>query len=127
MKRYAWLNLVCLIAGCSTNQQESSDGLPGVYTTYYTDEYSERFDTLLIKPVSIRRSDAFTIEKLSVAKKVLDGRVLPNQKRVKHWDGIYDHQSGSILLEPGKLLYYNREGEQVLIGKQRFQKIKSLP
>ena len=116
-----------MVFGCKADQQESSDGLPGIYTTYYTDEFSERYDTLLIEPVSIKRSDAYTIEKTSIAKKVLDGSILPSQKRVKHWDGIYDHQSGSILLEPGKHLYYDKEGQQILIGKQRFLKIKSWP
>ena len=115
-----------MVFGCKADQQDGSEGLPGIYTTYYTDEFSERFDTLFIRPVSIKRSDAYTIEKLSVAKKVLDGKMLPNQKRVKHWDGIYDHQSGSIMLEPGKHLYYDQEGQEIIIGKQRFHKIKSL-
>lgn len=127
MKGNCFLILTCVMAGCSNENEMELEALPGIYAAYYTDEYSERFDTLFIKPVSVGRSDLFMIEKHSSAFRVLDGVVMPPQRRYHQWEGAFDHPTGSILLEPGKPLYYDREKEEIRIGKQRFQKINQLP
>lgn len=122
MKSYYFL-IMALILSCSNANKKQEQKITGQYARYYKDEYTTRYDTLAIQPVSDIVNGLYKVEKRSSYQKTWENKTLPEKRESRHWTSEYQSQTASLLLQPGLSLYFDKGNEQAILGNQRYKKI----
>lgn len=94
--------------------------IPGVYVRHYIDDYTDSYDTIVIKAVN----DHYEVIKRTSFEKLQDnGRTEPGY-RLQKWTGHYDEKTQSLWLdEAGKAIAFDPAKKELTIGIQPYKKL----
>lgn len=118
---------VMMLCGCSiiTQKDKVRSFIPGVYVRYYTDEYTDSYDTLTIKTITTEGSKGYIVIKRSHFQKLGNDGNKFSGYGLKKWTGVYDDKTKTVWLkEPGKEIYFDPANNELKIGTQSYKKLK---
>jgi len=119
---------VCLVAllcaVCNTGSKKSF--IPGSYVRYAELKHDEDSHTRLYDTLEIVRSGKlYRVSRRYKAFKVLDGKTLEPEYKVRHWTGQYNDATGTLLVnERGKVISFYRESNTITMGGLVYKKIR---
>jgi hypothetical protein len=95
--------------------------IPGTYARHYTDEYTDSYDTIVIRQ---NASNIYTLNKKSSYKKLNDRSCWIAGSEEKKWLGTYDKGTGTLFLPSvGKTVFFDPEKPELRIGAEPYKKI----
>lgn len=96
--------------------------IPGTYTRHYTDEYTDSYDTILIRQ---NASNTYILTKKSKYKKISDQSCWIAGAEEKKWLGTYVEGTGTLFLPSnGKTIFFDLKNRELRIGAEPYKKIK---
>lgn len=122
-----YLHLLLLICGCERirSKDQVKSFIPGIYVRHYVDEYTNSYDTIVIKLISVDGSEAYTVVKRSRFQKQTNEGKAADGEEFKNWAGFYDENTKTIWLEgQGKRIYFDPRMNELKIGTQPYKKLK---
>ena len=119
--------LMIVVYGCrgTLKKDEVKELIPGIYVRYYTDEYSNSFDTIEIRLTATEGSEGYIItKKTSIQKQNNEGKIA-QEYQVKRWNGFYDETTKTIWLSStGKRIYFDFARNELKIGENPYKKLR---
>lgn len=117
--RLWWL---VLVAGCKGLSGEAvRDFIPGVYVRDFATEFAVGSDTL---EVQWQGENTYVIQKRSGFHRVLKGKLQAKETREEKWMTLWDTEKGVLNeVKKGKVLSFDLEKKQLLVGASVYQKI----
>lgn len=117
------LILCLLLFSCDLlTKEETKNFIPGMYTRHYKDEYTDSYDTIIIKSISDKD---YMVTKKSSYQKLNDEKIWVPGYEVKKWMGTLDKGTASLFLPtPGKTIFFNGKNKELRIGTEPYKKIK---
>jgi hypothetical protein len=101
---------------------DAKNFIPGTYTRHYTDEYTDSYDTILIRQNAI---NTYILTKKSKYKKISDQNCWVAGSEEKKWLGTYDEGTGTLFLPSnGKTIFFDLKNRELNIGAEPYKKIK---
>lgn len=105
-------------------KDEVKEFIPGVFARHYKDEYTDSYDTIVIKAISPEGSDDFVVIKRSrYNKQTNEGTTEPGYE-FKKWAAVYDKKTKRLWLPvPGKSIYFDPKRNFLKIGTEPYKKL----
>jgi hypothetical protein len=121
MKPNLYLFILLYSCGLPANN-DAKKLIPGTYTRHYTDEYTDSYDTIVIRQ---NEDNTYTLTKKSNYKKLNDQSYWIAGCDEKKWLGTYDKGTGTLFLpSPGKNVFFDMKNRELWIGAEPYKKIK---
>ena len=114
-----------LLQSCGQSKHDRFENfLPGTYVARIKQEYSIGEDTIVISPIATGKN-TYSILRVSVYQRILDGKVQPEEKKEVVRTAIYSEKEGMLQEnKTGKQYYFSPEKGFLVIGGTSFQKLK---
>jgi len=113
---------ISLLAACNSKSHQIKDFIPGTYVNQAQSVYSMANDTLEITP-DAQTENSYHIIRKTGFNRVLDGKLQPQEHKVKAFTGIWDEQKQTVTItQNGIVLVFQPGGNKLMIENSEYRK-----